>query len=74
MLHGCCRRARSQSCPFCRDSLKRMDSGELWIYTNICDIKDLSTITRENMTTLLMYIDKLPAVYPDPVCSSELLI
>ncbi|MCD7447031.1 E3 ubiquitin-protein ligase airp2 [Datura stramonium] len=59
-------RARSQSCPFCRDSLKRVDSGELWIYTNICDIKDLLTITRENMKRLLMYIEKLPVVYPDP--------
>ncbi|XP_059296494.1 E3 ubiquitin-protein ligase AIRP2 isoform X1 [Lycium ferocissimum] len=63
-------RARSQSCPFCRDSLKRVDSGELWIYTNICDIKDLCTITRENMKRLLMYIEKLPVVYPDPTVVS----
>ncbi|XP_009787546.1 E3 ubiquitin-protein ligase AIRP2 [Nicotiana tabacum] len=62
--------ARSQSCPFCRDSLKRVDSGELWIYTNICDIKDLSAITRENMKRLLMYIEKLPVVYPDPTIVS----
>ncbi|KAF3636037.1 putative LRR receptor-like serine/threonine-protein kinase-like, partial [Capsicum annuum] len=59
-------RARSQSCPFCRDSLKRVNSGELWIYTNLCDIKDLSAIMRENMKRLLMYIEKLPVIYPDP--------
>ncbi|KAF3631546.1 putative LRR receptor-like serine/threonine-protein kinase-like [Capsicum annuum] len=63
-------RARSQSCPFCRDSLKRVNSGELWIYTNLCDIKDLSAIMRENMKRLLMYIEKLPVIYPDPALVS----
>ncbi|KAK4432288.1 E3 ubiquitin-protein ligase AIRP2 [Sesamum alatum] len=60
-------RARSQSCPFCRDSLKRVNSGELWIYTSNCDITDLSAIARENLKRLLMYIDKLPLVVPDPM-------
>ncbi|KAM3340441.1 E3 ubiquitin-protein ligase AIRP2 isoform X2 [Capsicum galapagoense] len=63
-------RARSQSCPFCRDSLKRVNSGELWIYTNLCDIKDLSAIMRENKKRLLMYIEKLPVIYPDPALVS----
>ncbi|KAJ4970038.1 hypothetical protein NE237_003137 [Protea cynaroides] len=60
-------RARSQSCPFCRDSLKRVNSCDLWIYTERHDVADLSAICRENLKRLLMYIDKLPIVVPDPV-------
>ncbi|KAG4205208.1 hypothetical protein ERO13_A04G089700v2 [Gossypium hirsutum] len=59
-------RIRSQSCPFCRDSLKRVDSGDLWIYTSKNDIVDLASISRENMKRLFMYIDKLPQIVPDP--------
>ncbi|XP_015897190.3 E3 ubiquitin-protein ligase AIRP2 [Ziziphus jujuba] len=59
-------RTRSQSCPFCRDSLKRVNSGDLWIYTSSADIVDLSAITRENLKRLFMYIDKLPFIVPDP--------
>ncbi|XVF76810.1 hypothetical protein PTKIN_Ptkin13bG0296900 [Pterospermum kingtungense] len=59
-------RSRSQSCPFCRDSLKRVDSGELWIYTSDNDTVDLSSILTENMKRLLMYIEKLPLVVLDP--------
>ncbi|XP_057982014.1 E3 ubiquitin-protein ligase AIRP2 [Malania oleifera] len=60
-------RARSQSCPFCRDSLKRVDSGDLWIYTNINEITDLGSISRENLKRLFMYIDNLPLIVPDPM-------
>lgn len=63
-------RARSQSCPFCRDSLKRVNSGDLWIYTSSCDVIDLPAITKENLKRLLMYIDKLPLIVPDPVLVS----
>lgn len=61
-----CRRARSQSCPFCRDSLKRVNSCDLWIYTSTTEIVDLSAISRENLMRLLIYIDKLPLLVPDP--------
>ncbi|XP_059429360.1 E3 ubiquitin-protein ligase AIRP2 [Corylus avellana] len=60
-------RGRSQSCPFCRDSLKRVMSGDLWIYTDKCDVIDLSSILRENHKRLFMYIGKLPPVIPDHV-------
>ncbi|KAI5584538.1 hypothetical protein POPTR_006G099600v4 [Populus trichocarpa] len=60
-------RARSQSCPFCRDSLKRVNSGDLWIYTSRNEIIDLSSITRQNLKRLFMYIDRLPLIVPDPV-------
>ncbi|XP_057512512.1 E3 ubiquitin-protein ligase AIRP2 [Actinidia eriantha] len=63
-------RARSQSCPFCRDSLKRVNSGDLWIYTSSCDVADLSSIAKENLKRLVMYIEKLPLVVPDPMLIS----
>ncbi|KAB1224335.1 hypothetical protein CJ030_MR2G004234, partial [Morella rubra] len=59
-------RARSQSCPFCRDCLSRVDTDDLWIYISHNEIVDLSTISRENLKRLFMYIDKLPLIVPDP--------
>eukprot|EP00262_Sarcandra_glabra_P005178 TRINITY_DN1651_c0_g1_i1.p1 TRINITY_DN1651_c0_g1~~TRINITY_DN1651_c0_g1_i1.p1 ORF type:complete len:243 (+),score=28.25 TRINITY_DN1651_c0_g1_i1:303-1031(+) len=58
-------RARSQSCPFCRDSLKRVNSSDLWIYTDCHEVIDMTSITRENLKRLFMYIDKLPLIVPD---------
>ncbi|CAI9774805.1 unnamed protein product [Fraxinus pennsylvanica] len=63
-------RARSQSCPFCRDNLKRVNSGELWIYTSSCDVIELSAIRRENLKRLFMYIEKLPLIVLDPMLVS----
>ncbi|TQD87806.1 hypothetical protein C1H46_026658 [Malus baccata] len=59
-------RTRSQSCPFCRDSLKRVNSSDLWIYTSNSEIVDPSAISRENSKRLFMYIDKLPLIAPNP--------
>ncbi|KAG4384267.1 hypothetical protein GLYMA_13G240800v4 [Glycine max] len=58
-------RTRSQSCPFCRNSLKRVNSGDLWVFTDNRDVVDMATATRENLRRLFMYIDKLPLVIPD---------
>ncbi|KAL3536513.1 hypothetical protein ACH5RR_004974 [Cinchona calisaya] len=63
-------RARSQSCPFCRDNLKRVNSGDLWIYTSSCEIIELSAIGKENLKRLFMYIEKLPVLVPDTVAVS----
>lgn len=60
-----CRRTRSQSCPFCRDSLKRVNSGDLWVFMDSRDVIDMATLTRENLRRLFMYIDKLPLIVPD---------
>ncbi|KAK6943507.1 hypothetical protein RJ641_024609 [Dillenia turbinata] len=60
-------RARSQSCPFCRDSLKRVNSGDLWIYMDNREIADLSLVSKENLARLFMCIEKLPLVVPDPM-------
>ncbi|XP_073011636.1 E3 ubiquitin-protein ligase AIRP2-like isoform X1 [Typha latifolia] len=59
--------SRSQSCPFCRDSLKRVNSGDLWIFTDTRDIVDTATVTRDNLRRLFMYIDKLPLIIPGSV-------
>ncbi|GJN01302.1 hypothetical protein PR202_ga18559 [Eleusine coracana subsp. coracana] len=58
-------RSRSQSCPFCRDNLKRVNSGDLWMFTDCRDVVDMATVTRENLRRLFMYIEKLPLVAPD---------
>ncbi|KAL3851283.1 hypothetical protein ACJIZ3_013165 [Penstemon smallii] len=58
-------RTRSQSCPFCRDSLKRVNSGDLWVFLDSKDVIDMAAITRENLKRLFMYIDKLPLIIPD---------
>ncbi|CAN6546443.1 unnamed protein product [Malus baccata var. baccata] len=58
-------RTRSQSCPFCRDNLKRVNSGDLWVYTDSRDIVDMETVMKENLRRLFMYIDKLPLITPD---------
>ncbi|KAL1834186.1 hypothetical protein ACET3Z_003837 [Daucus carota] len=58
-------RSRSQSCPFCRDSLKRVNSGDLWVYMDSRDIIDPVTLTRDNLRRLFLYIDKLPVIVPD---------
>ncbi|KAK2998059.1 hypothetical protein RJ639_026603, partial [Escallonia herrerae] len=63
-------RTRSLSCPFCRDSLERVNSGDLWIYTCSSDVVDLSSIARENLKRLLMYIEKLPLIVHDPMLIS----
>ncbi|KAH9325563.1 hypothetical protein KI387_005741, partial [Taxus chinensis] len=41
--------ARAQSCPFCRDSLKRVNSRDLWIFTDNGEVVDMATLARENL-------------------------
>ncbi|XP_020891584.1 uncharacterized protein LOC9302367 isoform X2 [Arabidopsis lyrata subsp. lyrata] len=64
-------RGRSQSCPFCRDSLKRVDSGDLWMFLDQNDTVNLTAISRENQKRLFMYIEKLPLVVPDQAYASS---
>lgn len=67
IYHVTCRHARSQSCPFCRDSLKRVNSADLWIFTDSGDVQDLVTLAKENLQRLFMYIDKLPLIISESV-------
>ena len=59
------RNARSRSCPFCRGSLKRVNSKDLWVLTNNHEIVDSITIARENLTRFRLYIESLPPAIPD---------
>eukprot|EP00249_Psilotum_nudum_P020353 c27665_g1_i1 orf=1034-1783(+) len=51
---------RSQSCPFCRVSLKRVNSQDLWVFMDTYDIQDAATLARDDLQRLFVYIDKLP--------------
>ncbi|ESQ42494.1 hypothetical protein EUTSA_v10014521mg [Eutrema salsugineum] len=64
-------RERSQSCPFCRDSLKRVESGDLWMFLEKTDAVNLYAIVRENQKRLFVYIEKLPLVVPDQAFASS---
>ncbi|CAN6862644.1 unnamed protein product, partial [Brassica oleracea var. botrytis] len=65
------RRGRSQSCPSCRDSLTRMDSGDLWMFLDNNDTVNPCAIVRENQRRLFVYIEKLPLVVPDQALVSS---
>ncbi|XP_058102113.1 E3 ubiquitin-protein ligase AIRP2-like isoform X2 [Magnolia sinica] len=58
-------KTRSQSCPFCRGSLKRVDSRDLWVLTCNNDVVDTMTVAKENLRRFYLYLDKLPLIIPD---------
>ncbi|XP_020085464.1 helicase-like transcription factor isoform X1 [Ananas comosus] len=62
--------SRSQSCPFCRDSLKDVKLSDLWVYTDKRDVIDLTTVSKDNLRRLFMYIKKLPLVIPEAILYS----
>ncbi|KAH9708440.1 hypothetical protein KPL70_012889 [Citrus sinensis] len=57
--------ARSQSCPFCRGSLQRVSSADLWVLISDIDIIDMVTIAKENLRRFYLYIENLPLIVPD---------
>ncbi|OIV97491.1 hypothetical protein TanjilG_11015 [Lupinus angustifolius] len=56
---------RSQSCPFCRGSLRRVNSEDLWVLTCDEDIVDAETVSKEDLWRFYLYISKLPKDHPD---------
>ncbi|CAM8984188.1 hypothetical protein QQ045_002643 [Rhodiola kirilowii] len=56
---------RSESCPFCRGSLKRVNSEDLWVLTSGDDVADTETVTREDLLRFYLYINRLPKDFPD---------
>ncbi|XP_061366563.1 E3 ubiquitin-protein ligase AIRP2-like isoform X2 [Gastrolobium bilobum] len=58
---------RSESCPFCRGSLKRVKSGDLWVLTCSSEVIDVQTIYREDMMRLYLFVNNLPEYIPDAV-------
>lgn len=61
------RNSRSQSCPFCRDSLKRVSSRDLWVLTGHGDVVDAVTLAKDNLRRFYGYVDSLPLIVPDNV-------
>lgn len=59
------RNTRSESCPFCRGSLKRVNSGDLWVLTCRTDELDTQTMLKEDMLRFHLYIKSLPRDIPD---------
>ncbi|XWS60323.1 hypothetical protein CRYUN_Cryun07bG0026200 [Craigia yunnanensis] len=56
---------RSESCPFCRGSLKRVTSGDLWVLTHSTDVVETQTVLKEDMLRFHLYINRLPKDLPD---------
>ncbi|XP_052174706.1 E3 ubiquitin-protein ligase AIRP2-like isoform X4 [Diospyros lotus] len=58
---------RSESCPFCRGSLRRVSSGDLWVLMSSRDAVDPETASREEILQFYLYINSLPKDTPDAV-------
>jgi hypothetical protein len=56
---------RSKSCPFCRGSLKRVKSRDLWVLTGDGDVIDPVSLEKENVRHFHSYIDNLPLMIPE---------
>ncbi|XP_057949446.1 E3 ubiquitin-protein ligase AIRP2-like isoform X2 [Malania oleifera] len=56
---------RSRSCPFCRGSLKRVSSRDLWVLTSNGDVIDTITLAKENVRCFYLYIENLPLMVPN---------
>ncbi|ONI08098.1 hypothetical protein PRUPE_5G157700 [Prunus persica] len=56
---------RSESCPFCRGSIKRVNSGDLWVLTCGSDVVDTQTVLKEDMLRFYLFINSLPKDLPD---------
>ncbi|RAL47538.1 hypothetical protein DM860_011276 [Cuscuta australis] len=56
---------RSESCPFCRGSLKRVESGDLWVLTCDGDVVDQETLSKDEMRRFRRYVNGLPKDVPD---------
>lgn len=60
-----CRNTRSESCPFCRGSLRRVNSEDLWVLTCDEDVVDAETVSKEDLLRFYLYINSLPKDHPD---------
>ncbi|KAK7368477.1 hypothetical protein VNO80_10503 [Phaseolus coccineus] len=55
----------SESCPFCRGSLRRVNSEDLWVLTCNEDVVDAETVSKEDLLRFNLYINNLPKDHPD---------
>ncbi|CAH8349647.1 unnamed protein product [Eruca vesicaria subsp. sativa] len=58
---------KSESCPFCRGNIKRVNSEDLWVLTCDEDVVDPETVTKEDLLRFYLHINSLPKDYPEAV-------
>ncbi|KAG6422377.1 hypothetical protein SASPL_118945 [Salvia splendens] len=51
---------RSRSCPFCRGSLKRVTSADLWVLTSRSNVVDAATLAKDSLRSFYLYVQNLP--------------
>ncbi|KAL2900327.1 E3 ubiquitin-protein ligase AIRP2 [Bienertia sinuspersici] len=56
---------RSESCPFFRGTLKRVQLGDLWVPTCGTNVVDPKTVLKEDVLRLYLYINILPKYVVD---------
>lgn len=56
---------RSESCPFCRGSLKKTSPTDLWVVIGNNDVIDNVTLARDNLRRFYLYMDTLPLILQD---------
>lgn len=56
---------RSESCPFCRGSLRRVTARDLWVVIGTTDVVDRVTVAKDNLRRLYLYMETLPPIMPD---------
>ncbi|OVA02963.1 zinc finger protein [Macleaya cordata] len=59
-------KTRSESCPFCRGSIERVNSEDLWVLISSEDVVDTKTVAEEDTMRFYNYIKNLPTDIPDP--------
>ncbi|GAA0169233.1 hypothetical protein LIER_23760 [Lithospermum erythrorhizon] len=56
---------RSESCPFCRGSIRRVKSRELWVLMCEDEVVDPETASQDDLLHFYLYINSLPKDSPD---------
>ncbi|KAF7813648.1 E3 ubiquitin-protein ligase AIRP2-like [Senna tora] len=56
---------RSESCPFCRGSLKRVSPRDLWVVIGNNDVIDTITLAKDNLRRFYLYMESLPLIMQD---------
>lgn len=58
-------RLRSQSCPFCREELAKVEAEDLWVLVDEREVTDMRKIVKDNLRRFFLYIHRLPIVFSD---------
>ncbi|XP_042047283.1 E3 ubiquitin-protein ligase AIRP2-like isoform X1 [Salvia splendens] len=56
---------RSESCPFCRGSLRRVESRDLWELTGKDEVIERGAVSTEDLRRFYLYVRNLPKDIPD---------